>query len=42
MDPDTAVVTLTFGNGALGTIHHGRKVVYGYDRKRVVVFGSQG
>ena len=40
-DWDTAVVTLTFGNGALGTIDNSRKAVYGYDQ-RVEVFGSEG
>jgi myo-inositol 2-dehydrogenase / D-chiro-inositol 1-dehydrogenase len=41
IDWDTAVVTLTFEHG-LGTIANGRKVVHGYDQKRVVVFGSEG
>jgi len=40
-DWDTAVVTLSFENGALGTIDNSRKAVYGYDQ-RVEVFGSQG
>jgi|SRR5579864_10537 len=40
-DWDTAVVTLTFDNGALGTIDNSRKAVYGYDQ-RVEVFGSAG
>lgn len=40
-DWDTAVVTLTFENGALGTIDNSRKAVYGYDQ-RVEVFGSEG
>ena len=40
-DWDTAVVTLTFENGALGTIDNSRKAVYGYDQ-RVEVFGSGG
>jgi len=40
-DWDTAVVTLTFANGALGTIDNSRKAVYGYDQ-RVEVFGSEG
>lgn len=40
-DWDTAMVTLTFGNGALGTIDNSRKAVYGYDQ-RVEVFGSGG
>ena len=33
-------VTLTFENGALGTIESSRKSVYGYDQ-RVKVFGSE-
>ena len=40
-DWDTAVVTLTFENGALGTIDNSRQAVYGYDQ-RVEVFGSDG
>jgi myo-inositol 2-dehydrogenase/D-chiro-inositol 1-dehydrogenase len=40
-DFDTAVVTLTFDNGAMGTIDNSRKAVYGYDQ-RVEVFGSEG
>ena len=40
-DIDTAVVTLTFENGAIGTIDNSRKAVYGYDQ-RVEVFGSGG
>ena len=40
-DWDTAVVTLTFENGALGTIDNSRKAVYGYDQ-RVELFGSEG
>lgn len=40
-DIDTAVVTLYFKNGAIGTIDNSRKAVYGYDQ-RVEVFGSQG
>ncbi|HML15996.1 MAG TPA: inositol 2-dehydrogenase [Bryobacteraceae bacterium] len=40
-DWDTAVTTLTFANGALGTIDNSRKAVYGYDQ-RVEVFGSNG
>ena len=40
-DWDTAVTTLTFVNGALGTIDNSRKAVYGYDQ-RVEVFGSEG
>ncbi|MFC1715198.1 inositol 2-dehydrogenase [Candidatus Poribacteria bacterium] len=40
-DIDTAVITLTFANGALGVIDNSRKAVYGYDQ-RVEVFGSEG
>jgi myo-inositol 2-dehydrogenase/D-chiro-inositol 1-dehydrogenase len=40
-DWDTAVVTLTFANGAMGTIDNSRQAVYGYDQ-RVEVFGSKG
>jgi myo-inositol 2-dehydrogenase / D-chiro-inositol 1-dehydrogenase len=40
-DWDTAVTTLTFENGALGTIDNSRQAVYGYDQ-RVEVFGSEG
>ncbi len=40
-DIDTAVVTLKFANGAIGTIDNSRQAVYGYDQ-RVEVFGSKG
>jgi myo-inositol 2-dehydrogenase/D-chiro-inositol 1-dehydrogenase len=40
-DIDTAVITLKFASGALGTIDNSRKAVYGYD-KRVEAFGSGG
>jgi myo-inositol 2-dehydrogenase/D-chiro-inositol 1-dehydrogenase len=40
-DVDTAVITLHFANGALGTIDNSRQAVYGYDQ-RVEVFGSKG
>jgi myo-inositol 2-dehydrogenase / D-chiro-inositol 1-dehydrogenase len=40
-DIDTAVITLFFKNGAIGTIDNSRKAVYGYDQ-RVEVFGSGG
>ena len=40
-DIDTAVITLRFANGAIGTIDNSRKAVYGYDQ-RVEVFGSAG
>lgn len=40
-DIDTAVITLKFENGAIGTIDNSRKAVYGYDQ-RVEAFGSAG
>jgi myo-inositol 2-dehydrogenase/D-chiro-inositol 1-dehydrogenase len=40
-DIDTAVITLKFANGAIGTIDNSRKADYGYDQ-RVEVFGSKG
>jgi len=40
-DVDTAVITLTFANGAIGVIDNSRKAVYGYDQ-RLEVFGSKG
>ncbi|MBP9041803.1 MAG: hypothetical protein KBF64_08530, partial [Anaerolineaceae bacterium] len=40
-DIDTALITLKFANGAIGTIDNSRKAVYGYDQ-RVEVFGSGG
>jgi myo-inositol 2-dehydrogenase/D-chiro-inositol 1-dehydrogenase len=40
-DVDTAVITLSFRNGAIGTINNSRQAVYGYDQ-RVEVFGSEG
>lgn len=40
-DVDTAVITLKFANGVIGTIDNSRKAVYGYDQ-RVEVFGSEG
>lgn len=40
-DVDTAVITLTFENGAIGVIDNSRKAVYGYDQ-RVEIFGSKG
>lgn len=40
-DIDTAVVTLSFANGAIGVIDNSRKAVYGYDQ-RVEIFGSKG
>jgi myo-inositol 2-dehydrogenase / D-chiro-inositol 1-dehydrogenase len=40
-DVDTAVITLTFENGAVGVIDNSRKAVYGYDQ-RLEIFGSKG
>jgi myo-inositol 2-dehydrogenase/D-chiro-inositol 1-dehydrogenase len=40
-DWDTAVITLTFENGAFAVIDNSRKAVYGYDQ-RVEMFGSGG
>jgi len=40
-DVDTAVTTLFFENGAIGTIANSRQAVYGYDQ-RLEVFGSEG
>ena len=40
-DLDTAVITLKFENGVIGTIDNSRKAAYGYDQ-RVEVFGSLG
>jgi myo-inositol 2-dehydrogenase / D-chiro-inositol 1-dehydrogenase len=40
-DWDTAVITLTFENGAYATIDNSRKAAYGYDQ-RVEMFGSKG
>jgi myo-inositol 2-dehydrogenase/D-chiro-inositol 1-dehydrogenase len=40
-DVDTAVITLRFRNGVIGTIDNSRKAVYGYDQ-RAEVFGSAG
>jgi myo-inositol 2-dehydrogenase/D-chiro-inositol 1-dehydrogenase len=40
-DLDTAVITLRFAGGAIGTIDNSRRAVYGYDQ-RVEVFGSAG
>lgn len=40
-DVDTAIITLTFANGAIGVIDNSRKAVYGYDQ-RVEIFGSEG
>ena len=40
-DIDTAVITLKFANGAIGTIDNCRRAAYGYDQ-RVEAFGSKG
>ena len=40
-DVDTAIITLRFANGVLGTIDNCRKASYGYDQ-RVEVLGSDG
>jgi myo-inositol 2-dehydrogenase/D-chiro-inositol 1-dehydrogenase len=40
-DWDTAVITLTFENGAFAVIDNSRQAVYGYDQ-RVEMFGSKG
>ena len=40
-DIDTALVTLRFENGVLGSIDNSRQAVYGYDQ-RVEVFGALG
>lgn len=40
-DVDTAIITLSFANGAIGVIDNSRKAVYGYDQ-RVEIFGSLG
>ena len=40
-DIDTAIITLKFTNGAIGTIDNCRKAVYGYDQ-RAEVFGAGG
>src|SRR5699024_9356999 len=40
-DIDTAIITLTFDNGAIGVIDNSREAVYGYDQ-RVEMFGNKG
>jgi myo-inositol 2-dehydrogenase/D-chiro-inositol 1-dehydrogenase len=40
-DLDTAVITLKFANGVIGTIDNCREAVYGYDQ-RAEVLGSKG
>ncbi len=40
-DIDTAIITLKFKSGAIGTIDNSREAVYGYDQ-RVEVLGNKG
>ncbi len=40
-DIDTALITVKFASGALGSIDNSRKAAYGYDQ-RAEVFGSKG
>jgi len=40
-DIDTAMITLVFANGVIGSIDNSRQAVFGYDQ-RVEVFGSEG
>lgn len=40
-DIDTAIVTVKFASGVLGTIDNSRRAVYGYDQ-RIEAFGSGG
>ena len=40
-DIDTALVTLRYAQGTIGSIDNSRQAVYGYDQ-RVEVFGSEG
>jgi len=40
-DLDTAIITLRFENGVIGTIDNSRQAVYGYDQ-RIELFGSEG
>ncbi|MDV2682888.1 inositol 2-dehydrogenase [Alkalihalophilus lindianensis] len=40
-DVDTAIITLTFENGAIAVIDNSRQAVYGYDQ-RIEVFGDKG
>ena len=40
-DVDTAVITLRYENGAIGSIDNSRRAAYGYDQ-RVEVLGSKG
>jgi myo-inositol 2-dehydrogenase/D-chiro-inositol 1-dehydrogenase len=40
-DIDTAIISLRYANGVLGTIDNSRKAIFGYDQ-RIEVFGSEG
>ncbi len=40
-DIDTAIITLTFANGAIGVIDNSRKAAYGYDQ-RIELFAEKG
>ncbi len=40
-DIDSALISFTYENGALGSIDNSRKAVFGYDQ-RIEVFGSKG
>jgi myo-inositol 2-dehydrogenase/D-chiro-inositol 1-dehydrogenase len=40
-DVDTAIIILTFENGAIGVIDNSRQATYGYDQ-RIEVFGNEG
>lgn len=40
-DIDTAIITMKFANGAIGSIDNSRRAAYGYDQ-RAEVFGSKG
>ncbi|MCP4152424.1 MAG: inositol 2-dehydrogenase, partial [bacterium] len=40
-DIDTAIISMKFANGAIGSIDNSRKAAYGYDQ-RAEVFGSKG
>jgi myo-inositol 2-dehydrogenase / D-chiro-inositol 1-dehydrogenase len=40
-DIDTAIITITFENGAMAVIDNSRQAAYGYDQ-RIEVFGSKG
>jgi myo-inositol 2-dehydrogenase / D-chiro-inositol 1-dehydrogenase len=40
-DIDTAIITMKFANGAIGSIDNSRKAAYGYDQ-RAEIFGSKG